>query len=460
MSQLPPSPGSDIVPMAATEMELEKEKEDVSEEEAFKSEKSEPEEVTETAPNPMAGLPPPDVGMKAWLACLGAFCGIYASFGYINVVGMFEAFYLNNQLKEYSASTISWITSLQIFLLVAGGLLFGPIAERYGPRWLAGVGTCFVVLGVFTTSASTKYWHFLLAQGICTSLGNSMLYYASLLGVSTWFKAKRGFTLGIAVAGSSIGGLTMPFMFSELEPRIGFPWTVRAIGFVLLGMSLICTVTISSRIPANPKLPLLDIKKDLIAPYRNVHIWLLTAGIFMTFWGLFVPIGYMSVQGQTNGMSPRVSFYLISIYNGCSVIGRILPGIVADHVGGFNMHAFCTILCSIFIFALWIPARTNPPIIAFSAVFGIISGSSISLFPALVGMVTPVAEVGRRLGMVSFFVAFACLTCMPIAGQILLKDKGSFDGCQAWAGVFMFCGGVTIFITKLTIPGKTWKSRF
>ncbi|RMI95105.1 hypothetical protein BD777DRAFT_14788 [Yarrowia lipolytica] len=65
--------------------------------------KSESSEITE--PVPMAALPPPDVGLEAWLACLEAFCDIYASFGYLNVVGLFETFYLSNQPSNYSAST-------------------------------------------------------------------------------------------------------------------------------------------------------------------------------------------------------------------------------------------------------------------------------------------------------------------------------------------------------------------
>ncbi len=47
-------------------------------------------------------------------------------------VSVLQTYYQDNQLKHKSPSDISWIGSLQIFFLFAGGLFGGPLFDRYG----------------------------------------------------------------------------------------------------------------------------------------------------------------------------------------------------------------------------------------------------------------------------------------------------------------------------------------
>lgn len=64
---------------------------------------------------PAAAAPPevPEGGTKAWLAVLGASAALFTSFGWTNCIGLFQDEYQSNQLKGYSSSTVSWITSVQ-----------------------------------------------------------------------------------------------------------------------------------------------------------------------------------------------------------------------------------------------------------------------------------------------------------------------------------------------------------
>jgi hypothetical protein len=56
--------------------------------------------------------PYPEGGLRAWLVVLGSFCGMLASFGFMNTIGVFQTYLSNNQLKEYNDSTIGWIFSV------------------------------------------------------------------------------------------------------------------------------------------------------------------------------------------------------------------------------------------------------------------------------------------------------------------------------------------------------------
>jgi hypothetical protein len=48
---------------------------------------------------------------------------------------------------------------------------------------------------------------------------------------------------------------------------------------------------------------------------------------------MFTPLFYLQQFAISLGISPDAAFYLLSIVNGASAFGRILPGFVADRVG-------------------------------------------------------------------------------------------------------------------------------
>lgn len=65
----------------------------------------------------------PEGGTKAWLCVVGAFCTQFCSFGWVNTFGIFQDYYLRNQLYGYSPTTVSWIASLQSSIMFMGCLV-------------------------------------------------------------------------------------------------------------------------------------------------------------------------------------------------------------------------------------------------------------------------------------------------------------------------------------------------
>lgn len=63
--------------------------------------------------NPFDPRNNPDGGTQAWLCALGGWCVLFASFGWINCIGVFQDYYQTHQLSNYSPGTIAWIPSLE-----------------------------------------------------------------------------------------------------------------------------------------------------------------------------------------------------------------------------------------------------------------------------------------------------------------------------------------------------------
>lgn len=162
------------------------------------------------------------------------------------------------------------------------------------------------------TSISKEYYQFILAQGICSPLGASAVFYASTNSVVTWFHHKRALALGIMTAGSSLGGVIFPIMVDHLVPEVGFGWAMRICAFLILFLLGVSNLTVRSRLRHHRK-PFRVL--DFLRPLRELRFVLTVTGAFFFFWGMFLPFTFVILQAERYGMSPRLAAYLIPILN-------------------------------------------------------------------------------------------------------------------------------------------------
>ena len=97
----------------------------------------------------------PEGGLRAYSVVFGSFCGMTASFGFMNTVGTFQAYLSTHQLAHYSSGSVGCIFSLYVFLAFFCGIQIGPIFDAKGPRWLVVAGTVCLVVGAIGVAEST-----------------------------------------------------------------------------------------------------------------------------------------------------------------------------------------------------------------------------------------------------------------------------------------------------------------
>jgi MFS family permease len=113
--------------------------------------------------------------------------------------GIFQTYYSENYLNTYSLSEISWIGTIQAFLLIFVGVLSGPLFDKGYLRSLT--------VGLMTTSVARHFYSIILALGVCTGIGMGCLFVPSITVVNTYFTTKRVVASGIAATGGGIGKL-------------------------------------------------------------------------------------------------------------------------------------------------------------------------------------------------------------------------------------------------------------
>ena len=85
---------------------------------------------------------------------------------------------LDSLPRDFHALCRSTFNTLHEFMrLTIKGPIIGTFYDNYGPRYIVLVGSFLHVFGLMMTSISTQYYQFILAQGICSSIGISCLFY-------------------------------------------------------------------------------------------------------------------------------------------------------------------------------------------------------------------------------------------------------------------------------------------
>lgn len=168
------------------------------------------------------------------------------------------------------------------------------------------------VFGLMMTSLSSEYYQFLLAQGICSPLGASAVFFVATTSVSTWFHKRRALALGITVSGSSLGGVIFPIMVERMIPQVGFGWAMRTCAFLMLFLLIIANLTIRSRLHHQPR-PVHIM--DFIRPLGEGAFALTVTAAFLVFWGMFLPFTFILLQAERYNVSPELVPYLVSILN-------------------------------------------------------------------------------------------------------------------------------------------------
>ncbi|KAB2576610.1 Aspyridones efflux protein apdF [Lasiodiplodia theobromae] len=365
------------------------------------------------------------------------------SMGLLNTIGVLQAWVAENQLEHYSESTVGWIFSLYAFFLYIGGAQIGSVFDRYGAKPLIIPGSIGTVASIMCMSVSKEYYQFLLSFGVLGGISASLQFTPAISAVGHWFCKRRALATGIACTAGGSGGIAFPFIILYLAPRIGFGWTLRIIGFINAGMGLAACLLLRTRIPPKPHA---RAAIDLRALWRDPPYGATTLAIFLVEFAVFIPLTYISSYAIHKGVEPQHAYRLIALLNVGSVPGRALPGYVADRFGRFNVMIGTAAVCSVFIFALWLPAgASEPAITAFAVMFGFWSGAAISLTPVCVAQVCKIEDYGKRNGTTFSLASFAALIGIPIAGAILGSNDGQYLGLICFGGA-MYAAAVLAFI--------------
>ena len=415
-----------------------------------------------TPPEPSADI---DGGGRAWLQVLGSFLVFSNLWGFTFAFGSFQSYFELTYLTSQSASNISWIGTVQVFLLIVGGTISGPFFDRGYFRTMLFVGAGLETFGVFMTSLGSQYYQLFLAQGVLMGLGCGLLYIPGLALVGRSFKKHRAIAMAITSCGAPAGGVIYTLTFERLIDVMSFGWTVRIMGFVMLGTYCISFPLLLFRarnvgnLASGTKRRLIDLRA-----FNDLPFCWYTGANFLIFVGYMIPFNFMASYGQQAlGMSRSFSLYVIMIAQASSIIGRLIAGQTASRIGVMIPWITCALAAGICCLA-WIGVQGVGSFIAYASLYGCFSGALIPLPPSVFPIVCPDPKVlGARLGMAQGIGAFASLIGSPIGGALIRTTAGGdvdFLGLQVFSGVAELIGGCNLIGLWLLLIKRRGRGKF
>ncbi|XP_055484794.1 monocarboxylate transporter 1 [Psammomys obesus] len=423
------------------------------------------------------GYTPPDGGW-GWAVVVGAFISIGFSYAFPKSITVF--FKEIEVIFSATTSEVSWISSIMLAVMYAGGPISSILVNKYGSRPVMIAGGCLSGCGLIAASFCNTVPELYLCIGVIGGLGLAFNLNPALTMIGKYFYKKRPLANGLAMAGS-------PVFLSTLAPLnqafFGiFGW--RGSFLILGGLLLNCCVAGSLMRPIGPKPTKIeklaskeslqesrksDAHTDLIGggpkgekrtvlqtinkfldlslfAHRGFLLYL--SGNVVMFFGLFTPLVFLSNYGKSKHYSSEKSAFLLSILAFVDMVARPSMGLAANTkwIRPRIQYFFAASVVANGVCHLLAPLSTSYiGFCVYAGVFGFAFGwlSSV-LFETLMDLVGP-QRFSSAVGLVTIVECCPVLLGPPLLGR--LNDMYGDYKYTYWAcGVILIIAGMYLFI--------------
>ncbi|CAK9435649.1 uncharacterized protein LODBEIA_P03760 [Lodderomyces beijingensis] len=425
----------------------------------------------------------PDGGKEANLVLLGSFLGLIADFGIPNTLGAIESYVSSNQLRDIAKADVGWVFSLYLCIMYLGGLLFGELFDKFGAKKPLMVGTLLMCTGLILTGESTELYHFILSFSVLTALGTSIAMSPLIGCLSHWYLRKRALACSVATIGGLVGASCFAIMLQRLYETIGYKNALRVLSCICFACMACSIVLVKERkqtkeatsgtesgsgssAEASDKqhketrlAKLLKFLKGAL----DVKIWTekkficLTLAVFLAEVVSMTTLTYLGSYALAFGVDQTSSYLLLTIINLCGIPSRLMSGVVADKYGRFNVMIGTSILTTIFVFALWYPAKHVTLLYSFGVLFGISTSAVLALIPACAGQICSSESFGKIYGNVYFFLGWLTLLGMYFASLVIGDgSRRSYSNFVLFEGALSVASVIMWLLARSSAVGWKW----
>ena len=326
-----------------------------------------------------------------------------------------------------------------------GGMLsplFGPLADRFGPRVLMPVGGILVGLLAIGVSQSSQPWQFyatfIPARALTEFLLCGVVPYTA---VANWFHAKRPRAMGLVAMATPLGSAATTLIFQLLVSHHGWRSAFLALGLAFLILVVVPAAIFLRRQPED-----IGMYPDGIAPCalsddsatlaseipargetswsrseatRTPALWLLVVSVFLASLGTG-GIAFHTIAYFTDvKISPPAAAGALSVMALAGAFGNGIWGALAERLSPRNLSVTTTALSAASVALLM---QVNSPLTAylFAVLFGICARGGTAVltqillahyfgrrsFGAISGVLEPFHKGGLGVGALIAGIAF------------------------------------------------------
>lgn len=277
-------------------------------------------------------------------------------------------------LKEFgwSRGQLKFRDLITLFVAGLAAPFAGALIDRVGVRKLMLAGSLLMSAAYFSYGHIASLLHMYLIHAVfgvalvCAGINIAVIH------VSHWFTKQRGTAIGIALVGSSLGGVVFTPMIVALVGKLGWRATFEWMSLFNIALFLIC-FWLARRPDEMGQKPLGfgEASKggsssasgdDVTFPeaLRTLSFWALAVVAMTTFYSLLALAAHLFLHLRGLGWTPPAAGFGVSILFTMGLISKFLFGLLVDY---FNLRKVFFVNILIMLVGLVLLASQNVKLI-------------------------------------------------------------------------------------------------
>jgi OFA family oxalate/formate antiporter-like MFS transporter len=363
--------------------------------------------------------------------------------------------------------------SILIVLQTALSPVQGFLIEKFGPRWLLGIGALFTGSSWVLASKVTTVMGLYLTYGLLGGIGTGIIYVGVVGLMVKWFPDRRGFATGMVAAGYGFGAILTTFPINAMLASGGLAQTMQIFGAIIGAVGIAAAIgmrepRVEDVLRATPEAETAAVPKSKInfSPAEMLKtpvFWLLFGMMTMMSTGGLMVISQMGAFAKDFGVSTVLVFGLAALPLALTLdrvtngLTRPFFGWVSDRIGREKTMALAFVLegCAVL---LWLTFRENA--LAFVLLSGLVFfgwGEIFSLFPSTLTDTFGPKHATTNYGFLYIAQGVGSVLGGPVAAWV-------HNYFNSWLPVFYVVAGLDILTGILAIlvlrpMRRTWIER-
>ena len=279
------------------------------------------------------------------------------------------------------------------------------------------------------------------------------MYFPVISMLNEWFVVKRGLALGIVTAATGVSGAIMPFVLEILLNKYGYPTTLRAVAAALAILTGPILPVLKGRLPVSHST---TVAKTDWSFLRKPVFYAFAASVLLQGLGHFFPSLYLPSYINSLRQSPARGALILALINLTAVFGQIAFGYFSDNRIPVQVLLFASPLVSaVATFTLWGLARSLPPLVVFSLIYGFFAGGYVVLWARMgtyLNADDPTVAL-TTFGVFAFLKGVGNVLAGPISSVLITQATtleqyaiGRYEGIIIYTGICMFASSLAMAV--------------
>jgi len=330
--------------------------------------------------------------------------------------------------------------------LVASSLIVpfvGAIIDKYGVKRMIVLGLLLISGLLFSYSLIESVWHvYAIHLGFAFAVSGAGTM-AIIIMVSQRVKTKRGTAIGIALAGTSLGGMIIPQIGRPLLENFGWRSAFQYEAIIPLVIVIIILIFLKP-VKYKKKVTSETIEKDEETGLTELTVqnaikspvfWAICfAGIFC-FYSILGIIDNLFLYLSELGFTPKDATNAFSIFFLIMLLAKLSSGVITDYI---NEHKLFKIQLAIMTVGVILLALHSKALIWPALIFiGMGWGGLYTLLNYIIITTFGVKSAGKIGGLISFFEGVGSGLGMWLTA--LIADKTGSYSTSFWFMVVILC---------------------